>query len=101
MREIAQIVAEEFSGCDVSMGPASADNRSYRVNFARIHRELPGFRCGSARAMAHGSCASSSSGSSCHKETYQFRAFTRLKQLQYLQSTGQIDAEFYWRSHAV
>jgi hypothetical protein len=30
-------------------------------------------------------------------ETYQFRAFTRLKQLLYLQTTRQIDAEFYWR----
>ena len=27
-----------------------------------------------------------------------FRAFTRLKQLSYLQRTGQIDAEFYWRT---
>jgi hypothetical protein len=30
-------------------------------------------------------------------ETYQFRAFNRLKQLKYLQSTQQIDGEFYWR----
>jgi hypothetical protein len=30
-------------------------------------------------------------------ETYRFRAFTRLKQLKYLQATGQIDREFFWR----
>ena len=30
-------------------------------------------------------------------EMYQFRAFTRLKALQYLQTSGQIDDEFYWR----
>jgi hypothetical protein len=35
-------------------------------------------------------------------ETHQFRAFTRLKQAwKYPQATGQIDGEFYWRSHAV
>ena len=29
-------------------------------------------------------------------ERYKFRAFTRLKQLQYLQATKQIDADFFW-----
>ncbi len=42
---LPQIVAEEFPGCEVTVGPASGDNRSYRVNFDRIHRELPGFAC--------------------------------------------------------
>jgi hypothetical protein len=31
-------------------------------------------------------------------ETFQFRAFTRLKQLRYLSATGQIDEDFYWKS---
>jgi hypothetical protein len=30
-------------------------------------------------------------------ETYQFRAFTRLKQLKYLLATGQVDEAFFWR----
>jgi hypothetical protein len=29
-------------------------------------------------------------------DLYQFRAFTRLKQLNYLQATHQIDQEFFW-----
>jgi nucleoside-diphosphate-sugar epimerase len=97
VRELAQIVAEEFPGCVVSLGSASGDNRSYRVNFDRIHRELPGFSCRySARAgvqqlrrlFEHIQMA---------PERYQFRAFTRLKQLKYLQATNQIDGDFYWR----
>jgi hypothetical protein len=28
--------------------------------------------------------------------TYEFRAFTRLKQLKYLQHTGQLDGGLYW-----
>jgi hypothetical protein len=30
-------------------------------------------------------------------EIYQFRAFTRLKQLKYLQATQQIDSQFFWK----
>src|SRR5262245_11266845 len=40
VRDIAQIVAEQFPGCEVTVGPPGGDNRSYRVNFDRIHREL-------------------------------------------------------------
>ena len=29
-------------------------------------------------------------------ETFEFRAYTRLKQLQHLLQTGQIDKDFYW-----
>ena len=45
VREIAQIVAEEFPGCEVTTGKASADNRSYRVSFDKISTTLPGFSC--------------------------------------------------------
>jgi hypothetical protein len=30
-------------------------------------------------------------------ETFEFRAFTRLKQLEHLIQTGQIDEQFFWR----
>jgi nucleoside-diphosphate-sugar epimerase len=97
VRELATIVAEEFPGCELSVGASSGDNRSYRVNFDRIHRELPGFRCRhNARSGArelHGLFERIQMS----PDTYAFRAFTRLKQLKYLQHTGQIDAEFRWR----
>jgi hypothetical protein len=31
------------------------------------------------------------------EQTFVFRAYTRLKQLQHLLRTGQIDDEFYWK----
>jgi hypothetical protein len=34
-------------------------------------------------------------------EVFNFRAYTRLKQLQHLLRTGQIDQEFYWSLDAV
>ena len=50
VREIAQIVAEAFPGCEVTAGPPSQDNRSYRVSFSKIATKLPGFQ---ARWTAH------------------------------------------------
>jgi len=101
VRELAQIVAAEFPGCEVSVGPSGADNRSYRVSFARIHRELPDFKCRFAAGDGARQLRELFERIQMSPETYQFRAFTRLKQLEYLQATGQIDGEFYWRSHAV
>ena len=97
VRELAQIVAEEFPGCTLSMGPSGGDNRSYRVNFARIQRELPGFSCSYTARDGVRQLRELFERIQMQPETYQFRAFTRLKQLLYLQTTRQIDAEFYWR----
>ena len=38
MREISGTVGNFFTGCRVSFGPRSADNRSYRVSFEKIRK---------------------------------------------------------------
>jgi nucleoside-diphosphate-sugar epimerase len=44
MRDIAEIVAAVVPGCRIDYAPdAGPDKRSYRVSFAKIARELPGF----------------------------------------------------------
>jgi nucleoside-diphosphate-sugar epimerase len=96
IREIAAIVAEEFPGCVVTVGPSSGDNRSYRVNFDRIHRELPGFACRYVVRDGARELREVFQRIEMPPETYQFRAFTRLKQLRYLQATRQIDEDFFW-----
>jgi nucleoside-diphosphate-sugar epimerase len=97
VRELAQIVAAEFPGCEVTVGPSSTDTRSYRVNFDRIHRELPGFECHYTARDGARQLRELFERIQMSFETYQFRAFTRLNQLNYLQVTQQIDAEFRWR----
>ena len=97
IREIAQIVAAEFPGCQVTVGPSSGDNRSYRVNFDRIHSELPGFRCHYSPGDGARQLREVFERIQMTPDTYQFRAYTRLKQLMYLQSTRQIDGDFFWR----
>jgi nucleoside-diphosphate-sugar epimerase len=97
IREIAQIVADEFPGCEVTVGPPSGDNRSYRVDCTRINRELPGFACRYTARDGARQLREVFERIEMSPETYQFRAFTRLKQLKYLQATGQIDDRFFWR----
>ncbi len=97
VREMAAIVAGEFPGCEVTIGTSAGDNRSYRVSFERIHRELPGFKCSYTPKDGARQLRELFERIRMPEETYRFRAFTRLKQLSYLQSTNQIDDEFYWR----
>src|SRR6202041_2588311 len=45
VKEIAEIVADTFTGCRLTFGAPSLDNRSYRVSFEKIRKHLPGFQC--------------------------------------------------------
>jgi nucleoside-diphosphate-sugar epimerase len=96
VREIAEIVAGNFPGCEITIGTSAGDNRSYRVNFDRIHRELPGFKCAYTAVDGARQLRELFERIQLPTEVYQFRAFTRLKQLKYLQSTKQIDDQFFW-----
>jgi nucleoside-diphosphate-sugar epimerase len=96
VREIAEIVGETFPKCKVSFGPPSADNRSYRVSFDKIRKHLPAFRCQwdarrGARQLYELFQRIQMTG-----DEFQYRGFTRLKQLEYLIKTGQIDRDFFW-----
>ncbi len=96
IREIAAIVAEAFPGCEVTAGPPSKDNRSYRVSFDKIATKLPGFQCSWTARRGAAELRSLFDRVQFGAETYEFRAFTRLKQLQYLQRTGQVDDDLHW-----
>jgi nucleoside-diphosphate-sugar epimerase len=96
VREIAALVAEAFPGCEVSAGPPSADNRSYRVNFDKIATRLPGFQARWTAKAGAEELAALFQRIAFNEETHAWRSFTRLKQLKYLQGTGQIDDDLYW-----
>lgn len=94
VRQIAEIVAACFPGSRTSFGPPSADNRSYRVAFAKIREHLPDFRCRytAADGAQHLHDVFSCVGMSA--DMFAFRAYTRLKQLQHLVAARQIDGNF-------
>ena len=94
--EIAAIVADHFPGCEVTVGPPGGDNRSYRVSFDKIQRELPGFRCERTAAVGAEQLFQLFSRISMSPETFEWRPYTRLKEIKYLLETKQIDDEFFW-----
>jgi nucleoside-diphosphate-sugar epimerase len=96
VRDIARIVAEAFPGCEVSAGPASKDNRSYRVAFEKISSKLPGFATRWTARRGAEELRQLFERIDFATDTYEFRAFTRLKQLKYLQRTGQLDEDLFW-----
>jgi nucleoside-diphosphate-sugar epimerase len=100
IRQIAEIVAETFTGCKLSVGSSDGDNRSYRVNFDKIHRQLPGFSAQYTLRDGAQQLKAIFEEIAMDPETFDFRAFTRLKQLKHLLETGQIDGEFFWEPSA-
>ena len=97
VKEVAQIVAETFPECSVSFGASGADNRSYRVSFEKIRKHLPGFKCEWDARRGAQQLFELFKKIDMPAEAFQFRTFTRLKQLEYLIRTAQIDEHFYWR----
>lgn len=97
VREIAELVAAAFPGTSTTFGPPTADGRSYRVSFDRIARLLPAFRCTHTAASGAAELHDVFSRIGMTSETFGFRAFTRLRQLQHLLETGQMDDNFFMR----
>jgi nucleoside-diphosphate-sugar epimerase len=97
VREIAEIVAGSFPGCQLSFGSPRADNRSYRVSFDKIRKHLPGFACAWDARSGAKQLHDLFQRIDMTQGVFQHRTFTRLKQLEYLIRTQQIDPAFFWR----
>lgn len=98
VREIAEIVAEAFPGCELSFGTSDADNRSYRVDFTKISTQLPGFKCTRDAKVGAQQLRAVFERIGMSKELFEAPPYTRLKMLQQLIATGQLDADFFWRA---
>ncbi|HXR47155.1 MAG TPA: SDR family oxidoreductase [Candidatus Limnocylindrales bacterium] len=96
VKEIAAIVAETFPGCQLSLGAPGQDNRSYRVSFEKIRKHLPGFQCAWDARLGAQQLYALFKKIDMAPEVFQHRTFTRLKQLEYLIRTRQIDESFFW-----
>jgi nucleoside-diphosphate-sugar epimerase len=97
VKEIAEVVAATFPGCSLSFGKNDKDNRSYRVSFDKINSRLPGFRCAWDLESGAKELRDVFERINMTREQFEFRAFTRLKQLNHLKEGGKLDAELFWR----
>jgi nucleoside-diphosphate-sugar epimerase len=95
VREIAEIVADVFPGCELTFGDGS-DNRSYRVSFEKINTELPGFKCEWDAERGARQLRSVFEAIEMTDAVFQAPPFTRLKRLEELLHSKQLDQDFYW-----
>jgi nucleoside-diphosphate-sugar epimerase len=96
VKEIAEIVAQTFPGCQLSFGAPSADNRSYRVSFEKIRKHMPEFKCAWDAQRGAQQLYQLFKRIDMPSEVFQHRTFTRLKQLEFLLRTKQLDDHFFW-----
>ncbi len=97
VKEIAEIVSRVFPGCELAFGTDHGDTRSYRVSFDKIRTRLPGFRCRRNALTGAEELRELFERISMPRETFESRAFTRLRQLEHLIKTQQVDDHFFWR----
>ena len=97
VREIAETVSAEFPGCELTFGPPNTDNRSYRVAFAKIREVFPDFRAAWDVAAGAAQLHRVFQSIAMDPETFQGRGHIRLRQIEYLLKTGQVDERLFWK----
>jgi nucleoside-diphosphate-sugar epimerase len=96
IRGIAEIIAEVFPGCALSIGDSRGDARNYQVDFTKINERLPGFapkwdvRSGAEQLLQVFRSIDMSA------ETFESPAHTRIKRITELLATGQVDRHLFW-----
>jgi nucleoside-diphosphate-sugar epimerase len=97
VREVAEIVGAEFPGCTVSFAEGGGpDTRSYRVDFSKIAERLPGFACAWDVQAGVAELHHVFERIAMDEDLFRWRGYTRLKQIEYLLRTKQIDDDFFW-----
>ena len=99
IRELAEIVAEAVPGTVVEVAEgAQPDKRNYRVSCDLIRRELPAFvPAWDARRGAR-ELVEAYRSIGLTREAFDGPRYTRLKELRYLQETGQVDRTLRWNA---
>jgi nucleoside-diphosphate-sugar epimerase len=95
--EIAQIVADEFPGCKLTVGTQSADNRSYRVNFDKIQKVLPGFKCEWTAQKGAKQMHEMFERIAMTEGDFRAPPYTRLKMLMKLKESKLLNDKLYWQ----
>jgi len=98
VRQIAEIVADVFPGCELTFGDQGSDNRSYRVSFDKINTQLPGFGCEWDAERGARQLRAVFEQIDMTPKLFEAKPFTRLKMLEHLIATSQIDQDFFWAS---
>jgi dTDP-D-glucose 4,6-dehydratase len=96
IRQIAEQISETFPGCRLHVGDSTGDHRNYKVNFDKIHERLPGFTARHDVASGARQLLDVFQAVDMSTELFEFRGHTRIKQMQHLLATRQIDDRYFW-----
>jgi nucleoside-diphosphate-sugar epimerase len=96
VKDIARIVSEAFPGCQLQLGSRGDDKRDYKVNFDKINSKLPGFKCKWNVQKGAEQLLKIFQAIQMTKELFESPSHTRLKRIQQLIATKQIDQDFFW-----
>lgn len=94
--DIAKIVADEFPGCELIVGEPSADNRSYRVNFDKIQRLMPDFKCEWTAQKGAEQMHRLFKSIDLTPDVFQAPPYTRLKMLMKHKAAGLLTDDLFW-----
>jgi nucleoside-diphosphate-sugar epimerase len=98
VRDICHIIGEEIPGCEVVIGEQGGDTRNYRVDFTKINSKLPGFSCDWEVRSGVVELKEILDMIGFEPSMLHSRNHRRLKQIQHLMNTGQIDNQFFWKA---
>lgn len=96
VRNVAEIVARVFPGCETSFGDSTGDKRNYRVKFDKIKEVLPQFTCEFDVKKGAEELKAIFEDIKMSAEVYHSRLYTRLKQIEYLKREHNVDDRLVW-----
>ena len=98
VRTVAEIISSTFPGCSLSIGDRGGDKRDYRVSFDKIAAKLPGYQTEWTVKRGAEQLLEVFSRINMSTELFRSAPHTRLKQINHLIETKQIDADFFWKT---
>jgi len=97
IKEIAEEINKIFTDCEITFDNTNVDKRNYRVSFEKIAKQLPGFKPQFTLEKGIKELHDLFERINLSEELFRSAAHTRLKQIDQLKSTGQIDDRFFWK----
>lgn len=95
--EIADAIKKVFTDCEVEVGQATADNRSYRVNFDKITKVLPDYKCQWNAEKGARQMYDMFERINMTEEVFRADPFTRLKMLMHYRKVGLLNDKLHWQ----
>jgi nucleoside-diphosphate-sugar epimerase len=97
VKDMAELVQRIVPGSTIEYANTTGpDPRNYRVDFAKVQRQLPGFKPQEDALSAAATIRQALEEFGIDNPTFVGPAFTRLAQIRRLRENGQLDAELRW-----